>query len=190
MAPLLDLLRTHLPVALIEELALPFQCVAASIENAAEHWFGSGPLVEAVLASSAVPGLLPPVRIGDEHFVDGGLVNSIPVGRAVALGAREIYVLQVGRIERRLRPPRLPWEVATIAFEIARRHRFSRDMADLPPEVTVHVLPSGAAPGDTGTPLRQLRHRAFGQTAERIERAYAASSRHLDLVLDTARGPA
>ncbi|WP_329177542.1 patatin-like phospholipase family protein [Streptomyces sp. NBC_01477] len=189
-AQLLDLLGDHLPVARIEELAVPFQCVAASIENAAEHWFESGPLVEAVLASSAVPGLLPPVKLGGEHFVDGGLVNSIPVGRAVALGAREIYVLQVGRIERPLTPPRLPWEVATVAFEIARRHRFARDMADLPPHVTVHVLPSGAASGEVGGTLSQLRHRAFGQTAERIERAYAASSRYLDSAFDAADGPA
>jgi NTE family protein len=187
-APLLDLLRSHLPVALIEELAVPFQCVAASIEHAAEHWFDSGPLVEAVLASSAVPGLLPPVGLDGEHFVDGGLVNSIPVGRAVALGAREIYVLQVGRIERPLAPPRLPWEVATVAFEIARRHRFARDMADLPPHVTVHLLPSGAASGEVGGALGQLRHRTFGQTTQRIERAYAASSHYLDSALDAADG--
>ncbi len=187
-APLLDLLRDHLPVARIEDLDVPFQCVAASIEHAAEHWFTDGPLVEAVLASSAVPGLLPPVALGGEHFVDGGLVNSIPVGRAVALGAREIYVLQVGRIERPLSPPRLPWEVATVAFEIARRHRFARDMADLPSDVTVHVLPSGAASAEVSGTLSQLRYRAFGQTAQRIERAYAASARYLDGVLDTADG--
>ncbi|WP_433890530.1 patatin-like phospholipase family protein [Streptomyces sp. CA-111067] len=187
-APLLDLLRSHLPVTLIEELAVPFQCVAASIEHAAEHWFDSGPLVEAVLASSAVPGLLPPVGIDGEHFVDGGLVNSIPVGRAVALGAREIYVLQVGRIERPLAPPKLPWQVATVAFEIARRHRFARDMADLPPQVTVHVLPSGAAPAEAAGTLGQLRHRTFGRTAQRIERAYAASSDYLSTALDAANG--
>jgi NTE family protein len=97
---------------------VPFQCVAASIERAAEHWFASGSLVDAILASAAVPGVLPPVRVGDEHFLDGGLVNSIPVGRAVALGATTIYVLQVGRIERSLEVPRRPWEVATVAFEI------------------------------------------------------------------------
>jgi NTE family protein len=187
-AALSDLLREHVPVALIEELEVPFQCVAASIEQAAEHWFDRGPLAESVLASSAVPGLLPPVAIDGAHFVDGGLVNSIPVGRAVALGAREIYVLQVGRIEQPLKPPKLPWDVATVAFEIARRHRFARDMADLPPYVTVHVLPSGAASGDVGGTLNQLRHRAFGQTAERIERAYAASSRYLDRQLGSARG--
>ncbi len=183
-APLVDLLRTHLRATAIEDLPLPFQCVAASIELAAEHWFDKGPLVPAVLASSAVPGLLPPVALDGGHFVDGGLVNSIPVGRAVALGAREIYVLQVGRIERPLTPPRLPWEVATVAFEIARRHRFARDMADLPPDVTVHVLPSGAGAGEAGGPLSQLRHRAFGQTAERIDRAYTASSHYLDAALD------
>ncbi|NJP43988.1 patatin-like phospholipase family protein [Actinacidiphila epipremni] len=188
-APLRELLATHLPVARIEELAVPFQCVAASIELAAEHWFDRGPLVEAVLASSAVPGLLPPVGLDGEHFVDGGLVNSIPVGRAVALGAREIYVLQVGRIERPLTPPRLPWQVATVAFEIARRHRFARDMADLPPDVTVHVLPSGAYAAEaSGGTLSQLRHRAFGQTADRIERAYAASARYLDTALASGGG--
>ncbi|MEE4540520.1 patatin-like phospholipase family protein [Streptomyces sp. V4-01] len=189
-APLVELLHTHLPVTAIEELDVPFQCVAASIEHAAEHWFDRGPLVQAVLASSAVPGLLPPVALDGEHFVDGGLVNSIPVGRAVALGAREIYVLQVGRIERPLTPPRLPWEVATVSFEIARRHRFARDMTDLPSDVTVHVLPSGAATGEAGGPLSQLRHRAFGQTAQRIERAYTASSRYLDSALDAAPGTA
>jgi NTE family protein len=178
-APLRGLLESHLPVERVEDLALPFQCVASSIERAAEHWFDEGPLVEAVLASCAVPGLLPPVRVGDEHFFDGGLVNSIPVGRAVALGAREIYVLQVGRIESPLSPPRLPWEVAMVSFEIARRHRFARDMADLPPEVTVHVLPSGTARANGAVGLQQLRYKTFGRTAQRIDGAYRASLGYL-----------
>ena len=67
-----------------EELPVRFQVCAASIERAAEHWFDSGPVVDAVVASAAVPGLLPPAKVGDEHFLDGGIVNSIPVGRAVA----------------------------------------------------------------------------------------------------------
>ena len=125
------------------ELEIPFQCVAASIERAAEHWFSDGDLIDAVLASCAVPGLLPPVEIDGEHYLDGGLVHSIPVGRAVALGADTIYVLHVGRIDRPLRPPDKPWEVAQVAFEIARRHRFAADLAALPPDVTLHVLPAG-----------------------------------------------
>ena len=86
---------------------MPFGCVAACVETASERWFSDGPLVDAVLASCAVPGLLPPVRIGDEHFLDGGIVNSIPVGRAIALGARRIYVMHVGRVDRPLSVPRL-----------------------------------------------------------------------------------
>ncbi|WP_018567864.1 patatin-like phospholipase family protein [Streptomyces sp. PsTaAH-124] len=187
-APLRELLCAHLPVTRIEALSLPFQCVAANIERAAEHWFTDGPLVDAVLASCAVPGLLPPVRLDGTHFVDGGLVNSIPVGRAVALGATEIYVLQVGRVERALSPPRAPWQVALVAFEIARRHRFARDMADLPADVTVRVLPSGSGTDEGTATLRQLRYRTFGRTAERIERAYAASSRYIETVLGASDG--
>src|SRR3712207_2676929 len=82
-------LEESLP-ARIEDLVVPFQCVAASIERASEHWFDSGPLVQAVMASAAVPGLLPPVEIDGEHFLDGGIVNSIPVSRAVELGARTV----------------------------------------------------------------------------------------------------
>ena len=158
------------------DLQVPFECCAASIERAAEHWFDDGPLVDAILASCAVPGLFPPVRVGDEHFLDGGLVNSIPIGRAIARGARTVYVLQVGRVERELAPPTRPWDVATVAFEIARRHRFARDLAEVPDDVAVHVLPAG----DPETPLATLRYRSTAQVPRRIEQARAASSAYLD----------
>lgn len=174
--PLRELLETHLPVRDFAGLAVPFQCVAASVERAAEHWFTEGDLVDAVLASCAVPGLLPPVEVDGEHYLDGGLVHSIPVGRAVALGAATVYVLHVGRIDSPLRPPTRPWEVAAVAFEIARRHRFAADMAALPPGVTVHVLPAGdAAPGTAN-----VRYRDFSGVPDRIERARAATLEHLD----------
>jgi NTE family protein len=176
--PLRRLLE-ELPVSRIEDLAVPFQCVAASIERAAAHWFSSGPIVPAVLASAAVPGLLPSVRVGDEHFFDGGLVHSIPVGRAVALGARTVYVLHVGRIERPLAPPSRPWEVGLVAFEIARRYRFAEDMAALPRGVTVHVLPAGAEVDGRAADLSQLRYRDASRVEEHIERAYKASSAYL-----------
>ncbi len=173
--PLAALLQTHLPPR-FEDLAVPFQCVAACVERAAEHWFDRGPLVPAVLASSAVPGLLPPVEVDGEHFLDGGLVHSIPVGRAVALGARTLFVLQVGRIERPLAPPARPWEVATVAFEIARRHRFAADMAALPEGVTAHVLPTG----DAAPSVRDdLRYRDTRRVAARVESAYAATAAYL-----------
>jgi NTE family protein len=175
--PLRDLLTAHLPVRTFAELQVPFQCVAASIERAAERWFADGALVEAVLASCAVPGLLPPVELDGEHYLDGGLVHSIPVGRAVALGADTIYVLHVGRIDRPLRPPTRPWQVALVAFEIARRHRFAADLAALPPGVTVHVLPAGdPTPPRTGN----LRYRDFSGAPDRIDRAHVAARVYLD----------
>ena len=175
--PLRQLLGEMLPGKDFADLALPFQCVAASIEHASARWFTTGPVVPAVMASCAVPGLLPPVEIGGEHFFDGGLVDSIPVGRAVALGATTVYVLHVGRIERPLTVPRRPWEVGLVAFEIARRHRFHEEIAAVPDGVRVHVLPSG---GDRRPPdLAQLRYRDRTKVAASIERAYAASAAYL-----------
>jgi NTE family protein len=171
-----------LPVERVEQLAVPFQCVAASIERAAEHWFDSGPLADVILASCSVPGILPPVKIGEEHFIDGGIVNSIPVGRAVALGAKTIYVLQVGRLEQPLRPPRWPWEVALVAFEVARRHRFEHDLRSLPEGVALHVLPTGGSAAPAYNDLYgQMQVRRLARGVQRqIDSAYEATMRYLD----------
>ncbi len=174
--PLHRLLDKHLHVTAIEDLPVHFECVAASIETAAAHWFDHGDLIAALVASCSVPGLFPPAQIDGEHYFDGGLVHSIPVGRAVQLGARRIYVLHVGRIEHPLRPPRWPWEVGLVAFEIARRHRFVEEMAALPSSVEVHVLPSGARQ----TASVNLRYRDTSQAAARIDRAHEASAAYLD----------
>ena len=173
--PLRAMLADRLPER-FEDLVVEFQCVAASIERAAEHWFSSGPLVEAILASSSVPGLFPPVEIGDEHYIDGGIVNSIPVRRAFDLGASTIYVLQVGRIERKLTVPRLPWEVALVALEVARRHRFFGDMASLPAGVVAHVLPTGVV----DPPGQRLRQVDPVLAERRFQVAYEATSEYLD----------
>jgi hypothetical protein len=125
-----------------------------------------------VLASCAVLGILPPVKIGDEHFIDGGIVNSIPVARAVALGATTIYVLQVGRLEKPLTPPRGPWEVGLVAFEVARRHRFACDLTSLPDGIRLHVLPTGGsvapAHNDLSGQLRVRRIAGHRPAADRL----------------------
>lgn len=169
--------EVHDPSTRIEDLSVPFQCVAASIERAAEHWFSEGPLIDALMATSAVPVLFPPIPIGDEHFYDGGLVNSVPLRRAVTLGADTIYVLQVGRVEAPLRAPEKLYEAALISFEIARRHTFATALSEVPENVTVHLLPSG-------NPVefddwRQLRWRDTGSTSKLMEGAYKASRKYL-----------
>ena len=159
-----------------DDLAVPFQCVAACIERSAEHWFTEGPIVPAILASAAVPGLFPPAEVDGEHFLDGGIVNSVPVGRAVELGATTIHVLQVGRLERPLTPPGQPWEVARVSFEIARRHRFVREVAAVPDGVRVHVLPTGET---SAADDRLLAHRDFSVVRRKIDAAHEATADYL-----------
>jgi NTE family protein len=174
--PLRERLEQEFGEVAFADLEVEFQCCAASIERAAEHWFTEGPVVPAVMASAAVPGLLPPAVVEGEHYLDGGIVNSIPVGRAVQLGADRVFVLQVGRIDRPLTAPRKPWEVARVSFEIARRHRFVREMAELPDGVVAHVLPAAGSPKDDSP----LAYRDTSQVARRIEAAYDASVAYLD----------
>lgn len=169
--------RVHGADATIDQLRLPFQCVAASILRASEHWFTTGPLIEALLASAAIPALFPPVEIDGDFYYDGGLVNSVPLTRAVDMGASRVFVLQVGRVESDLRPPERLYEAALISFEIARRHRFTTTMQNLPDGVEVHVLPSG-------NPVkfddrRQLKWKEFGSTSDLVTAGYEASAEYL-----------
>ncbi|MFG1934095.1 patatin-like phospholipase family protein [Mycobacterium sp. NPDC048908] len=173
------MLREYLPARTFEELAVPFECVAASIEQARERWFNTGDLIEPVLASCALPGVFPPVRIGDQHYFDGGLVNSIPLDRAVQHGADTIWVLHVGRLEEDLAPPRFLWEVGFTAFEISRRHRFHSDLERVGPDVAVHVLPSGLPQRQAAT-WSNLRYRDTRRIARRAELAYQATSDYLE----------
>ncbi len=177
-ALLRQLLIEVLPVERIEELAVPFECVAASIEQATVHYFAEGPLAEAIMASAAVPGLLPPVEIDGEHFLDGGLVASIPLDRAINLGATTIYVLQVGRIEEPLVAPTKPWEVAMVAFEIARRHRFAESLKSLPAGLDVHVLPTGDP--KSFKDLRQYRQGGADDVERRIALSRQATHDYLE----------
>ncbi|WP_220186869.1 patatin-like phospholipase family protein [Pseudonocardia pini] len=177
--PLRQAAGTVLGAVRFEDLPVRFTCCAARIEDASEHWFDHGPVLDAVLASAAVPGLLPPVQVEGHHFYDGGLVNSIPLGRAVELGAERVFVLHVGRVDQPLRPPQRPWEVGLVAFEIARRHRYRRDLAAVPKGVEVHVLPTGGAGAPRWDSRDALRYRPTTAATDRIGIAYQASRDYL-----------
>ena len=155
---------------------MPFQCVAAEIEGSVSRWFTAGPIGPAVAASCAVPGLFAPVEIDGAHYYDGGLVHSIPVGRAIALGATEVHVLQVGRVEQPLSAPTNPLDVGLVAFEIARRHRFVEEIAEVPDSVRLHVLPSGTDRTPTASLLGQG---TVAKVDERMARAFEATSAYL-----------
>lgn len=105
-----DVLRSYLervlPRRSFFQLPTPLHAGAVDLETGEMAWFGIGPgrenrarhdvpLVEAVLASSALPGFYPPVRIGDRWFVDGGIADTFPVARAAELGAERIIGIDV-----------------------------------------------------------------------------------------------
>lgn len=174
-----ELLNDWLPYRNFEDLQVPFECSAACIETSSEAWFDSGPLIEPVMASCAVPTLLLPVEVNGLHYIDGGVVNSIPVSRAIERGATTIYVMHVGNIDTPLRVPRRPWDIAFVSFEIARRHRFHRDMATLPPDVTVHVLPTGDSRKLKYNDIAKLRYNRRDTIGSRLDAAYRASVDYL-----------
>jgi predicted acylesterase/phospholipase RssA/CRP-like cAMP-binding protein len=63
----------------IEDLPLPYLCVSTNLSRAAQSVHERGPLVRAIRASIALPGVLPPVNLGEDLHVDGGLVNNLPI---------------------------------------------------------------------------------------------------------------
>ena len=129
------------------DLVVPFQCVATDIDQAREVWFSEGPLIEPILASAALPAVLPPVEIDGIRYMDGAVLNDVPVTRAVGLGATHVYVLHTGTFDRPRPEPRRPLDVALQAYWIARRARFQRDLAALPPDVDGHHPADGRGPG-------------------------------------------
>jgi NTE family protein len=91
-----ELLERHLSYAQLESAAIPVHIVASDIINGREVVLSAGSVVDAVLASTAIPGVFPPVKIGSHMLVDGGVANNAPISVAVALGAKRVVVLPTG----------------------------------------------------------------------------------------------
>ncbi len=141
-----QVIEEGLTFELLEEAAIPLQVVATSLTDGAVRWFTRGPAVEAILASAALPALLPPVDIGGEMFIDGGVIDNVPLGRAVAEGAERIFVLLCGPLHYKPHPYRRPVEAVLTAFFIAIHAKFARELADLPSGVEVVVFTVDSEP--------------------------------------------
>jgi NTE family protein len=90
------LLRRELPYKVFEETRIPLHIVAAEEVTGAEVLLSTGPVLEAVLASTAVPGIFPPVTFGGRALVDGVVADSTPIATSVRLGATRVIVLPCG----------------------------------------------------------------------------------------------
>ena len=90
------LLERHLAYRRFEEAAVPLHVVCAEFSTGEEVVLSQGDVIEAVLASTAIPGMFPPVKIGDLTLVDGAVAGGTPIGTATRLGAGRIVVLPCG----------------------------------------------------------------------------------------------
>jgi NTE family protein len=85
----------HLKGLKIEELPAKFAAIATDLETGHEIWLRRGCLTEAVRASSAIPGIVKPISLGNRWLVDGCLVNPIPVSVCRALGAHTVIAVSL-----------------------------------------------------------------------------------------------
>ncbi len=92
---LTQLLNKHLGHLNIENLEKEFVGIATELATGHEIWLRQGPLVEAMQASYALPGIFKPVNVGGIWLMDGALVNPIPVSVCRAMGARLVIAVNL-----------------------------------------------------------------------------------------------
>jgi NTE family protein len=162
----------------LEDAAIPFELVTTSLTDGRERWIAHGNALEAILASSAIPSIFPPVTIDGDVLVDGGVVNNVPISRALAAGCTRIFVLLCGPLHYYPRPPRRPAEAALTAFFVAIHARFMRELTEIPPGIEVVVFSGGGEPS--------AQYRDFSGTATMIEEGRAEVAAVLDRYIGTS----
>ncbi len=78
-----------------DDMIIPFRAIATNLHLGQKTVFEKGDVVEAILASMAVPGVFPPRQIGSSLYVDGGLSSNLPIQAAKDMGADIIIAIDV-----------------------------------------------------------------------------------------------
>ena len=130
--PLKEILVEYLGEANIEDASIPLAIVATDLKKGEEVIFTHGPLADAVCASASIPGVYIPMKMGERTLVDGGIVQSVPVGAVKDMGAGVIIASQLGGVGV-YEEPKNVLDVMRNAFDIAlsRRTREEVKEADL-----------------------------------------------------------
>ena len=98
------LLRRYLPGARFEDSAIELAVTATNLSRGEKHVFTEGSLEQAILASTAIPGVFEPVAIGGELFVDGCVTASVDLATAAEMGATEILAIDLTPLPAPARP--------------------------------------------------------------------------------------
>ena len=170
--PMRRVVGQHLSLVNLDEAKIPIHVVATDVLTGAEVLLSTGDAVEAVMASSAIPAIFPPVVVDGRALMDGGISDNTPISHAVALGAEIVFVLPAGYPCTISSPPRTALGMALQALTLMIGRRLSVDVERYTGHCTLHVVP----------PLCPLdvRPHDFRRAAELIARAYQSTRTWLD----------
>ena len=140
-AGLRRLLERHLPYRRLEDATIPMHAVATDLVLGHETLLSQGPVVEAVLASAAIPGVFPPVRINGRDLIDGGVANNVPISSALALGATRVVVLPTGFACGLRRVPASAIGRALHALSLLIARQLTHDIERYSARTALHVVP-------------------------------------------------
>jgi len=136
-----DLIERNLPYRTLQGAAIPIHVAATEMLSGASVRLSSGPAVEAILASSAIPAAFPPVRVGKQYLIDGAVANDTPVMTAVELGASRLIVLPTGYACALKAPPATVLGNALHALNLLIARQLVRDLEELSGKVDVITVP-------------------------------------------------
>ena len=143
-------IQRNLQIRRLEEARIPLHVVATDVLNGGGVVLTRGNAVTALLASTAIPGVYPPVRIAGRDLMDGGVANFAPVSHAVALGADQVYVLPTGYASALKEAPRTALGIALHAHTIHVDRRMQTDIEAIglqEEQVDLRVVPAPSALG-------------------------------------------
>ncbi|HEY7241163.1 MAG TPA: patatin-like phospholipase family protein [Burkholderiales bacterium] len=135
------LLEAHLPYRDLERAQIPLHVIATDLLGGALVKLSSGPAVDAVLASCAIPGAFPPVRVGEHHLVDGAVASNTPIRVALELGATRMIVLPSGYACALEAPPRGSVATALHALTLLIAHQLVMDLERCGAQAEVVTVP-------------------------------------------------
>jgi NTE family protein len=149
-AALRALLAREVPFERLEDAQVPCRVVATDVLSGSEVVLSSGPVVDALLASAAIPGVFPAVAIDGRHLIDGGMSSNTPISTAVAEGAKRLVVLPTGYACALEKPPAsaMGMVLHALTLLIARqlvvdvlRWRETREILVVPPLCPIETSP-------------------------------------------------
>lgn len=166
------LLEDNLPYRALENAACPLHVVATDLLGGAVVPLSAGPVVDAVLASCAIPAAFPPVRIGERYLMDGAVASNTPIRAALELGANRLVVLPTGYACALESPPRGALALMLHAITLLTARQLVTDLERYCAEVEIVTVP----------PLCPLTVSPydFSRGGELIEQAAAQTRRWLD----------